>query len=164
MTRGAEALRMEGESKRRIETLPRASACDRRSPDPAASPARRPQSSCLQDPATISPRESPVSCGYRFRRWITNERLFLLRHRRQRHAAAGADPARQGLSRSKAPTARSTRGGRRRNSSSCARAASSSMPRTAAASRSADQIVVDLGRGRGDRARRVGGAAASARA
>ena len=39
--------------------------------------------------------------------------LFLLRHRRQRHAAAGADRARPRRTRSRAPTARSTRAGSR---------------------------------------------------
>ena len=42
----------------------------------------------------------------------SRQTLFLLRHRRQRHAAAGADPARRRAARSRAPTARSTRAAR----------------------------------------------------
>ena len=72
----------------------------------------------------------------------SRQALFLLRHRRQRHAAAGADPARRRASRCRAPTARSTRAAPRRNSTSCARTASRCSRRTAAASRDREQIVV----------------------
>ena len=72
----------------------------------------------------------------------SKQSLFLLRHRRQRHAAARADRARRRAPRFRAPTARSTRAARPRSSTSCAGRASRCSRRTASGVTRTEQIVV----------------------